>query len=226
MYKVIFQSNDFLVINKQPEIGFHDEGDVDGICTILKKELGHMIFPVHRLDKVTSGLLLFAKSSEYAAKLAKLFESHQIQKYYLAIIDSKPKKKQGLVKGDMERSRRSTWRLTKSLKSPAVTQFFTQSIGKGKRLVILKPHTGKTHQLRVALNSLGSPVCGDPLYQSAEAWRYDRTYLHAFKLQFELDGNAFSFTATKMDGDLFQDAECQTALQAYAEPENLPWPVI
>jgi len=226
MYTIVFQNNDFLVINKQPNVGFHDDVDGDGICTVLKRELGFAVFPVHRLDKVTSGLLMFAKSSEYAAKIAKLFELQQVQKYYLAVIDSKPKKKQGLVKGDMERSRRSTWRLTKTLTNPAITQFFSQSMGAGKRLVILKPQTGKTHQLRVALNSLGSAVCGDPLYQSSDAWKYDRTYLHAFQLQFELDGEAFSFVAEEFTGDLVQTAEYKAALAAYAQPETLSWPKI
>ncbi len=224
MYSILFQNNDFLVINKQPGIGFHDEDGIDGICSIVRKDLGRLVFPVHRLDKVTSGLLLLAKSSEAAAKLAKLFELRQVQKYYLAIIDSKPKKKQGLVKGDMVRSRRSSWRLTKTLTNPAVTQFFSQSIGGGKRLVVLKPHTGKTHQLRVALNSLGSPVCGDPLYQSANAWRYDRTYLHAYCLQFSLEGQDYSFVAEELVGEQFLTQACKDSQVSYARPELLPWP--
>ncbi|GIC76012.1 MULTISPECIES: TIGR01621 family pseudouridine synthase [unclassified Moritella] len=226
MYSILFQNNDFLVINKAAGIGFHDEDGVDGICSIVRKDIGRLVFPVHRLDKVTSGLLLLAKSSEAAAKLAKLFELHEIQKYYLGVIDSKPKKKQGLVKGDMERSRRSMWRLTKTLTNPAVTQFFTQSIGDGKRLVVLKPHTGKTHQLRVALNSLGSPICGDPLYQSADAWKYDRAYLHAYCLQFTLDGEDFSFVADELSGKEFETAACKEALVAYAQPETLAWPKV
>ena len=224
MYSILFENKEFLVINKAPGVGFHDEDSVDGICSLVRKDLGRLVFPVHRLDKVTSGLLLLAKSSAAAAKLAKLFELHQVQKYYLGIIDSKPKKKQGLVKGDMERSRRSMWRLSKTVANPAVTQFFSQSIGEGKRLVVMKPHTGKTHQLRVALSSLGSPICGDPLYQSSDAWRYDRAYLHAYALQFSLDGEDFSFVAEDLQGEQFVTPACKQALLAYAQPELLVWP--
>lgn len=227
MYKVVFEHEDFWVINKSAGIGFHDENGVPGICSILKTDLQADVFPVHRLDKVTSGLLLFAKSSAAAAKLAKLFELHQIQKYYLAIIDKKPKKKQGLIKGDMERSRRSSWQLLKAQKNPAVTQFFTASIGSGRRLVILKPHTGKTHQLRVALKSLGSPICGDPIYQpAAEARRYDRTYLHAYCVQFSLTGQDYMFRAEEVEGSLFQDTACRDALFQFQSPEELNWPVL
>ena len=62
MYSILFQNNDFLVINKAAGIGFHDEDGVDGICSIVRKDIGRLVFPVHRLDKVTSGLLLLAKS--------------------------------------------------------------------------------------------------------------------------------------------------------------------
>lgn len=226
MYTLIFEHNDFLVINKHPDVGFHDEEGIDGICSIVRKDRGIAVFPVHRLDKVTSGVLMLAKSSEAAAKLAKLFELHQIQKYYLAIIDSKPKKKQGLVKGDMVRSRRSMWRLAKSLENPAITQFFSQSLSAGKRLVVLKPHTGKTHQLRVALSSLGSPVCGDPLYQSADTWRYDRTYLHAYQLDFTLEGEEFTFTADTFFGDLMNNDTFTEAVKAYENPAQLNWPKV
>ncbi len=78
---------------------------------------------MHRLDKGTSGLLLLAKSSEAAAKLAELFQNQQIQKFYLALTDQKPKKKQGWVKGDMVQARRSAWKLTGTLSNPAVSYF-------------------------------------------------------------------------------------------------------
>ncbi|MGR5488912.1 pseudouridine synthase, partial [Vibrio alfacsensis] len=80
---------------------------------------------VHRLDKMTSGLLILAKRAEVAAQFSRLFEQRDIDKYYLAIGSKKPKKKQGSIIGDMERSRRSSWKLVNSKNNPAVTQVFS-----------------------------------------------------------------------------------------------------
>ncbi len=85
----------------------------------------------------------------------------------------------------MKKSRRSTWILTNSTISPAITQFFSFSMGQGLRLFIVRPSTGKTHQIRVALKSLGSGIIGDPLYSSTQA---DRGYLHAYSLGFSYQG--------------------------------------
>ena len=124
-----------------------------------EKALQCKLYSVHRLDKMTSGLLLLAKSPQIAAQLTALFTTHQIQKYYLAISDKKPKKKQGLIKGGMQKSRRGMWKLTKEKNNLAITQFFSYSLGNGKRLFVIKPHSGKTHQIRVALKSIGSAIC-------------------------------------------------------------------
>ena len=122
--------------------------------------------------------------SQVANGLSELFKTQQIQKYYVAIADKKPKKSQGLIKGGMEKSRRSMWKLTRGQDNLAITQFFSYSLGEGKRLFVVKPKTGKTHQIRVALKSVGSAIIGDPIYAAEEAYRYDRGYLHAYQIQF------------------------------------------
>jgi len=116
------------------------------------------LYPVHRLDKATSGCLLLAKSKEAAAQISKAFASRHVAKYYIAVTDKKPSKKMGSVSGDMQRSRRSSWKLLRSQQNPAVTSFMQTSFaleGYGTlRLFALKPHTGKTHQLRVITTPL------------------------------------------------------------------------
>lgn len=165
MYSIIFEHDDFIVVSKKTGVCIHSEPDEMGLIVALKNDRGlDALFPVHRLDKVTSGLLVCAKTQAAASELSQLFERREVEKFYLAISDQKPKKKQGLVKGDMERSRRSSWKLCHTTTNPARTQFFSDSIGDGKRLYLLKPKTGKTHQLRVALKSIGAPIMGDRLY--------------------------------------------------------------
>jgi tRNA pseudouridine32 synthase/23S rRNA pseudouridine746 synthase len=143
-----------------------------------------------------------------------------VEKYYLALSDAKPAKKQGLIRGDMEKGRGGAWKLCQSQLNPAVTQFFSHSLAPGRRLFLLRPRTGKTHQLRVAMKSLGAPILGDALYGGSAA---DRTYLHAYALALTLDGEALRFVCPPAQGSEF----AVPALAAYLQqqpPWTLPWP--
>lgn len=227
-FSLHYENDDFIVINKQANINFHSEDGQFGVVVAAEKALGCKLYSVHRLDKMTSGLLLLAKSSAIAAQLAALFAEHQIQKYYLAISDQKPKKKQGLIKGGMEKSRRSMWKLTKQHTNLAITQFFSYSLENGQRLFVVKPHTGKTHQIRVALKSIGSAICGDPLYaeKSLPTEQYDRAYLHAYQIDFSLNNQAFCFQVQAEFGELFCSQCCLAKLQEIGPVTDLPWPKI
>jgi len=182
------------------------------------------IYPVHRLDKPTSGLLICAKSPEANSQLSQLFQNKKIEKYYLAISNHKPKKKQGLIAGDMERTRNGNWKLTASNNKPAVTQFFSYGLGEGKRLFILKPYTGKTHQLRVALRSIGSPVTGDTRYAPVKD-RSERTHLHAYCLRFQYGGKDFQFQSLPSGGD-FNEQFTEYVATNLSEPWELSWPTL
>lgn len=94
----------------------------------------------------------------------------------------------GTVSGDMARSRRGSWKLLRSQDQAAVTHFVTSGVEDparpGLRAFLVKPETGRTHQIRVALKALGSPILGDVRYAAAEAAeKEDRTYLHAAALR-------------------------------------------
>ncbi|MBW1895311.1 MAG: TIGR01621 family pseudouridine synthase [Deltaproteobacteria bacterium] len=186
MYRIINNHEDFLLINKSSGVIFHKGSETEGLLELLKKEAGIMeLHAVHRLDKVTSGLLLFAKNIDTAKDISRQFRNRLVEKYYIALSDRKPRKKQGLIKGDMGKARRGAWKLLRTMNNPAVTQFFSCSAGNNMRLFIIRPRTGKTHQVRVALKSIGSPVLGDPLYHGKEeGLEIDRTYLHSYALSF------------------------------------------
>jgi tRNA pseudouridine32 synthase / 23S rRNA pseudouridine746 synthase len=139
----------------------------------------------------------------------------------------KPKKKQGLVKGDMLPARRGAWKLTNSLNNPAITQFFSCGLGQGRRLFLIKPLSGKTHQIRVALKSVGAPILGDCLYGDKRAEQVlDRTYLHAFSIAFHLYGQTFRFQALPREGVAFATAEVMAAFAGYAAPWLQAWPSV
>ena len=223
-YKIIFENDFFLVINKPANVNFHDEDSAgNGIFNQVKSQGNYpQLYPVHRIDKMTSGLLLFAKTKEAASEFGNLFSQHLIEKYYLAISLDKPKKKQGWIKGDMVKSRRSAWRLDRTMNNPAISQFFSYSISEGVRLFLVKPLTGKTHQIRVALNSIGSSISGDPIYNPSH--NIDRGYLHAYALRFCLFGEDYQFVERPNEGELFLNRQCLTKLNELQTPWQLPWP--
>ncbi len=244
---VVCETAKFIAINKPAGIGVHDEvlggADLDaeaqdsstvnssqsctrsdGIITHLRKELGDLnLFPVHRLDKDTSGLMLIAKGRKATKELSELFRLRKIEKFYLALTDKKGKKKQGCIEGGMVRSRRGSWMLTQSKENLSTTQFFSWGLLEGRRIVLMKPLTGKTHQLRVAMKSNGSPILGDRRYGGSVS---DRMYLHAFRLIFELDGENFSIESFPLEGQHFFEEGFRPLVQGLGTPESLTWPKI
>lgn len=225
-YELIANNEHFLVIYKKPDVSFHSDDGQPGLFERVKQGLGlSELYPVHRLDKVTSGLLVMAKTAAANRELVDQFESRKIEKFYLAISAKKPKKKQGLIKGDMVAARRGAWKLLNSQENPAITQFFSSSVGAGKRLFVIKPHTGKTHQIRVALKSIGSPIMGDALYADASGCGdIDRVYLHAFSIGFSVSGVRYRYTELPREGESFASPEFFSAVNAFASPWFLEWP--
>jgi len=216
---IIFDNSDFVLLYKPEGLNFHSEEEA-GLVVLATEQLGlKQLFSVHRLDKMTSGLILLAKSATIANELSKLFESRLIEKYYLALSMRKPKKKQGWVKGDMGSARRGSYMLLKSMDNPTITQFKSVALRMHERLFLVKPHTGKTHQIRVALKSLGSPIAGDTRYaNSDEAKQEERGYLHAYALRFELQGKDYSFVQAPKSGERFLSQEMLAQLDVWKSP--------
>ena len=172
------------------------------------------VWLVHRLDKVTSGLLILALNAESAAEFSRLFSEHKIHKTYLALSNQKPKKKQGLIIGDMKKARDGAWKLCQTKDNPAITRFESVSCEPNLRLFILKPQTGKMHQLRVAMKSLGSPILGDRLY-GKNTEKIDRTYLHATQLEFDYLNDFISVTCLPSQGQFWIKSSVFEQIKAY-----------
>ena len=224
MYSLIHIHPDFLLISKDPGIPFHKGTLPMGLTEKIRKDLQVTeLYPLHRLDSVTSGLLLFARNRAATQELANQFRTHQLEKYYIALSGTQPKKKQGTIKGDMVKGRNGSWLLTRTCHNPSITRFFSAGLGNGNRLYLLKLETGKTHQARVALKSLGVPVLGDHLYNknSTDA---DRVYLHAFALRFTLGHSQYRFTHLPTTGIHFNTDAFKRGMDQFSEPWDLPWP--
>lgn len=229
MFDILFTHPDFIVINKHPNVSVHkDDGDTMLLEEVAKQTGDNKLYLIHRLDKMTSGILLLGRSSSAASELSRQFAERSVEKFYLAIGCNKPKKKQGLISGDMQRSRRSAWKLVNSNTNPAVTQFFSLAAMPGERLFLCKPHTGKTHQIRVALKSLGSAIAGDPIYNASH--HADRGYLHAFALRFEFQQQAYQFVcdprSSAVLGEKWNEQMTSQGIESWLTPWELSWPKI
>ncbi len=216
-YTILDHQDEFLIINKAPGVAVQGDPNAPSVLEHVRRDLQlGQLFPVHRLDMGTSGVVVTAKTPDANRVLSQAFQSHQVTKCYLAISAKKPSKKQGWIIGDMEKSRGGSYRLCRTRENPARTAFQSYRLENDLRLFVLRPFTGKTHQLRVALKSLGAPILGDERYGSASS---DRMYLHAWRLEFEFGGRLLTYVAPPSPGELFGSAVLQTLLQEISTHE-------
>ena len=215
---IVYDHEEFVVINKPCGVQMHDP--INGICQLLSRQLSiSQLFLVHRLDAATSGCLLLAKNKRAAGELSELFAQRKVHKYYIALADKKPKKKQGKISGDMKKSRGGNYILStpRQSQAQAVSFFISESIVDIGRLYYVKPITGKTHQIRVALKSIGSPILGDERYKGSAA---DRLYLHSMMLSFNYNTVAYCVSCLPQSGALFS----AKLLESMCPPNTLNWP--
>ena len=148
---------------------------------------------VHRLDKETSGVLVFAKTPEAHAFLKEAFKEREVHKTYLAFVYGVPKEKKGIIEFAIGRSRkdfrlRSAQPKAKGIMRDAITRF--EVIGDIGTHALLKamPETGRTHQIRVHLKAIHHPIVGDSLYAPKRPYDlgFERLGLHAYQLDLPL----------------------------------------
>ena len=219
---IVYEDTNLLVINKPSGLITHPKNAED----TQKSVTGWLVekYPeiktvgedplrpglVHRLDKDTSGLLVIAKTQDSSFYLKSLFQDKKIKKFYLALVNGKPKEPKGIIDAPMGRigmKRTTQLHGKKKLKDEktAVTEYNTLKNFRDFTLLEVSPHTGRTHQIRVHLKSIGTTVAGDPLYGHKNVTnpkQPERLFLHAYKLQFvSPDGKALSFE-TNLPEDL------------------------
>ena len=143
---------------------------------------------VHRLDRVTSGILLIAKKRSALRHLNEQFRNRTIQKTYLAIVNSKPESAESLLTHWLIKDQKNKKALIsdQSVQKAArveLTYHLLKAIEAGYLLKII-PKTGKFHQIRAQLSAIGCPIIGDEKYGSSIPYRHQAIALHAYSLQF------------------------------------------
>jgi 23S rRNA pseudouridine1911/1915/1917 synthase len=175
---ILYEDDHLLVVNKQPGItvhpaaGHYDDTLVNGLLHYLGErnalsDIGGRLRPgiVHRLDKDTSGVMLVAKDNRTHEQLSRDFASRDVHKTYEAIVKGYVRDDEGMIDRPIARSRRHRRKFTVDQAGrPSVTRYRVIDRREETSWLRLHPETGRTHQLRVHLSSIGHPVIGDPLY--------------------------------------------------------------
>ncbi len=216
---IIFEDEHLLVVDKPAGLVVHPAaGNLDGTlvnallhrCAGKLSGIGGVARPgiVHRIDKDTSGLLVVAKTDVAHEGLAKQFAAHSIDRRYLAIVSGSPKTSAGTVDAALARSANNRKKIAiveGSRGKRAVTHWKRLEVLKDAALVECRLETGRTHQVRVHMASLGHPLLGDPVYGRAgkshgkllKELGFDRQALHAAQLGFThpVTKNSLSFSS-------------------------------
>jgi RluA family pseudouridine synthase len=139
---------------------------------------------VHRLDRDTSGVVILAKDEETQAMLRKQFQDRKAHKTYYAVVEGCPKLDEAMIDLPIARNiKHPTTFIVDANGKPSQTYYKVIKKGEKNSLVELRPTTGRTHQLRVHMNYLGTPILGDRVYGNAPADTEMRLYLHAHTLE-------------------------------------------
>ncbi|MHB1163349.1 MAG: RluA family pseudouridine synthase [Minisyncoccota bacterium] len=158
---------------------------------------------VHRLDRDTSGVLIFAKTAAAYAFLRAAFHDREVKKTYLAFVYGAPKAKKGVIDFDIGRSRRdfrlrSAQPKAKGRLREALTRYEVVGEAESCALLMVQPETGRTHQIRVHLKAIHHPIVGDPLYAPKQPLLLGikRLGLHAYAINIPLPaGGRVTITA-------------------------------
>jgi 23S rRNA pseudouridine1911/1915/1917 synthase len=141
---------------------------------------------VHRLDRDTSGLLVVARSEQALTRLQAALAQRQIEREYLALVEGRPPARSGTIEAPIGRDPRMRTRMAVggAGQREARTHFTLERSLTDTSLLRLRLETGRTHQIRVHLQAIGHPVCGDPEYGTAGLLGLERQFLHATRLAF------------------------------------------
>ncbi len=200
---VLYEDDELVVIDKPAGLPVHAPGAGRTLPTVVAAlSRGRRLAGggperpgvVHRLDAATSGVMVLTKSKAAYSALVEAFRRREVEKEYLALVEGELEVDEGEVQGRLGRHPRAPWRMRVAAGGKeARTEFRVLTRKEGKSLLLVRPHTGRTHQIRVHLAAIGHPVVGDPIYGRAG----ERMYLHAWKLGFyhPATGEWLEFTA-------------------------------
>jgi tRNA pseudouridine65 synthase len=199
--EIIFEDEYILCVHKPNNVlvhhAFHSRNvaEEDSLLQLIKNELGIKVYPIHRLDRKTSGIILLAKETHFVSKFQELFTNNEINKTYFGIVrgfSPETKTIDSPVKGRDANVHKEALTHLKTLEKVTLNIPVKPYDSSRYSLVELSPKTGRMHQLRVHSNKISHPLIGDPKYGDKnhnlmfeENFGCTNMFLHAGKLDFK-----------------------------------------
>lgn len=198
-FTIAYEDEHLIVVDKGPDLVVHPARGhrEDTLSQLLAPMLGaadergdgwdpERPGIVHRLDRDTSGLMVVARSAEALRLLQQALSAREIEREYLALVEGRPPARTGTIDAPIGRDPRVRTRMAVGGGSAreARTHFTLERPLPSTSLLRLRLETGRTHQIRVHLQAIGHPVCGDPEYGTPGMLGLERQFLHAARLAF------------------------------------------
>jgi tRNA pseudouridine32 synthase/23S rRNA pseudouridine746 synthase len=212
--RLVYEDDRIIVVDKPAGLSVMGERHETDLVRLAQDE-GETLYPVHRIDKVTSGALLLARELAYHGDLTRQFNRRTVEKVYLAVTRSTGLPERGTVELPLSVGRKNRVRVAAPREAiaahdgrwsvpadavfttvrtyPSTTTFVKLWDDGAHTLLEVHPLTGRRHQIRVHLAWIGHPIEGDPLFDKGSGER--RTYLHAWRLSFEHGGTRLTVEA-------------------------------
>lgn len=198
-FELIYQDEALLVACKPAgllAVPGRGEDKQDCLSTRLQSKFPDALI-VHRLDMATSGLMVFARGAEMQRRLSEMFREREVEKRYVAMVQGKLEHAEGEVNLPMiaDWPNRPLQKIDMESGKPSLTRYRLLGFDSGSCRVELEPVTGRSHQLRLHMKSIGHPILGDALYGDASS--APRLLLHACFLSFAhpVTGSRLQFTS-------------------------------
>lgn len=189
LLKILYEDENIIAVDKPEGISSIAENDLSAstIHSMLELSLKQKILIVHRIDKDVSGVILFAKKINAHKQLNKQFFERSVSKYYTALVSGQLPNSSGIINKPIREFGSGRMGIDQKGKQ-SVTNYKVIETLTGYSLVELNPSTGRRHQLRVHLYSMGTPIVGDTKYGDKNIQQnYKRLMLHARSVEFSLN---------------------------------------
>ncbi len=186
-HRVLFENDDYLAVDKPEGVLSIAEAGQGGLPELLKGHYPGKLYPVHRLDRGASGVIVFAKNVAAHRHLNGEFDRRVVEKTYLALVDGVPAANRGRINAPLREFGSGRMGADPKRGKPSSTEWKVAERLDGATLLRVHPTTGRRHQIRVHLYHIGHPILGDLRYgDRSRQERIPRLMLHALSLEFTL----------------------------------------